>query len=104
MRLDESLYNVRSFINTSAPIREVGGSDRLSLPSTPHNGMKALTLTTTEIVKKDVVTHGIFSNMCFCIDMDSSNEFQRKVISRFLLTSNMMLSPVTQLCHEDSIS
>ena len=102
MRLDESLYNVRSFLNTSAPIREVGSSDRLSLPSTPHNEMKALTLTTvqvsTEIVKKDVVTHGIFSNMCFCIDMDSSNEFQRKVTSCFFPTSNWILSPVTQLC------
>jgi N-acetyl-anhydromuramyl-L-alanine amidase AmpD len=67
----------------------VGNSDRLSLPSTPHNEMKALTLTTIQVpnetLKRDVVTHGIFSNMCFCIDMESSDEFQRKVSSHFFL-------------------
>lgn len=90
-RLDESLYNVRSLVNIGAPLHElshvikVTSLEHSCLPATPQHEMKALSLAAAQLppqmLQKELITQGgLFSGMCFYVDMDSSNEFQSKIV------------------------
>lgn len=90
-RLDESLYSVRSLLSLAAPLHELSqvmgipSSEHSCLPVTPQGEMKALSLAAVPMPPQNLIAQGdLFSDLCFYVDMDSSNEFQAKVSSWLL--------------------
>lgn len=86
-RLDESLYSVRSLLSLAAPLHELSqvmgipSSEHSCLPVTPQGEMKALSLAAVPMPPQNLIAQGdLFSDLCFYVDMDSSNEFQAKIV------------------------
>eukprot|EP00250_Pteridium_aquilinum_P008710 c18152_g1_i1 orf=255-1925(+) len=90
-RLDESLYSVRSLLSLTAPLHElsqvmgVPNSEHSCLPVAPQHDIKALSLAAIQmppqVMQNNLIAQGdLFSGLCFHVDMESSNEFQAKVV------------------------
>ncbi|KAH7299279.1 hypothetical protein KP509_24G003500 [Ceratopteris richardii] len=91
-RLDESLYNVRNFLSLAAPFHELSkvmgvsnSSQHSCLPIAPQHDTKALSIAARQMppqdLQKNLIGQGdLFSGFCFYIDMNSSHEFQSKIV------------------------
>lgn len=90
-RLDESSFCVQSLLSLAAPLHElsqvmgIATLEHSCLPVTPQHEIKALSLSAvpmpSRVLQKNLIGQGdLFSGLCFYFDLESSNEFQAKIV------------------------